>query len=195
MTINLLPEKEKKELEMEMVWRKVLLILVFILVFLSLLTLSLFALRTYIITQTEELKTIVSEKRLTLENSGFQNFKTIINQANENLQKLQKFRERQILLTPLIEKLGKLKPPTIYFTTLSFQKKLKEIKEKESDKIRQEVFAEFYISGWADTRETLFLFKKKLAEVEEFKGVYFTPSSWISPSDVNFSFSFQIKVQ
>jgi len=195
MAINLLPEGEKKELKLEEVHQKLFSALVFVLIFLIFFVFILFSLKIYITSETKDLKNIVSEKEKELRGLGFQDFKKIINQTNQNLAKIQKFSENQIFLTPLFEKLSTLKPPQIYFTSFSFQKRIRVVKEEETAESRKEILADFYISGWADKRETLFLFKKNLEKVKEFQELYFTPTSWISPSEVEFSFSFQIKIR
>ena len=189
MAINLLPESEKKELELEKVQQKVFLALVFLSIFFLFFLFILFSLKTYIAGEIENLKEIVSQKEEELKRLGAQDLKKLISQTNQDLAKIQKFSKEQIFLIPIFEKLSDLTPEKIYFTSFFFQKRIEKVKGKK------EVFADFSISGIADKRETLFLFKKNLEKEKEFQEVYFLPTSWIPPQQGEFSFSFKIKIK
>ncbi len=185
--INLLPEKEKRALSIEQTWRKVLLCLVFSLVFLAFLILILFCLRTYIYSEANSLKDIVLEKEAELGASEFQGFKKTIEGANQNFSKTKKFWQDQIFITPVFEKLSALIPETIYFTSFSFKKIFQE--KKIDGRKEEEIFAEIYISGWAQNRESLFLFKNNLEREESFQEVNFSLESWVQSTNINFSLS------
>jgi hypothetical protein len=195
MAINLLPEIKKKELEMEIVWRKILLCLIFVLLFFGFLIFILFSLKIYIVSQQESLRKTLIEKEKELKSSQFQSFKEIITKTNQDLSKIQKFWQEQILITPLLEKLSGLAPKSIYFTNFTFQRKIQEIKKKEKGKETKEIFAEIHISGFAQNREDLFFFKKNLESQESFQEIYFSPSSWVNPRDIEFSLSFKVKAK
>ncbi len=184
--INLLPEKEKRVLSIEQIWRKVFLCLVFSLVFLAFLILILFFLRTYIYSEASSLKDIVLEKEAELGASEFQGFKKTIEGANQNFSRTKKFWQDQIFITPVFEKLSALTQETIYFTSFSFKKIFQ---EKKTDGRKEEIFAEIYISGWAQNRESLFLFKNNLEREGSFQEVNFSLESWVRPTNVNFSLS------
>jgi len=185
--INLLPEKEKKELIMDEIWQKIFVWLIFILIFFAFLIFILFSLKLYISAKSNSLANLISQKEKELKVSGFQDYKQTIEKANEDLFKIEKLRKKQILVSPIFERLSDLTPDSIYFTDFSFQKDSR--KEKSSSK--EEIFAEIHISGWAETREDLFFFKNKLEAEENFKKVYFSPNSWVKPVNVEFSLSFE----
>jgi len=48
------------------------------------------------------------------------------------------------------------------------------------------------ISGISDTRDGLLIFKKNIEASKEIKNPYFSPDSWTSPTNANFSLKFEI---
>lgn len=183
MAINLLPEKEKKELQIEETARKLFLVFLFLFIFLLVLIFILFSLKIYILSQVKIAQDILQSKEEFLSSSRFQNFKKIIEKTNQDFSKIKNFYAEQTFLSPILEKLSNLIPQTIYFTNLSFRKIFQET----------EFLAEIHISGYAKTRQDLFFFKKDLETEKEFKDVYFSPSSWVTPTDIEFSLSFKFQ--
>ncbi|MCD6500867.1 hypothetical protein J7K42_02520 [bacterium] len=193
MVINLLPPTEKKELEIEKIGKKLSLIFIFLFIFLLVLIFILFSLKIYILFQIKYSQDVLENKTRALSSSQFQNFKKIIEKTNQNLSKIKNFYDEQIFLTPLLEKLAVLTPQTIYFTNFSFQKIWHEIEKKETGKKEIEILAAINLSGHAATRDDLFFFKKALEKEGKFKDVYFSPTSWVTPTDIDFSLSFTFK--
>lgn len=182
MLINLLPEEEKKEFEKEKIWEKIFIILIFLLISLLFLILILFFLRIYIDSKIESSRTVLQKQEEELKGVQFKNLQKIITQTNQSLSKIQKFWQQQILITPIFEKISSLTPNSIYFTRFSFRK------------IYQgQPYAEISISGLAENREDLFYFRKSLKAEEEFEDVYFSPTSWVEPVNIDFSFSFKFR--
>ncbi|MDI6883306.1 MAG: hypothetical protein QMC93_02425 [Patescibacteria group bacterium] len=191
MAINLLPEVEKRELKQEEIWQKLLLLLILLAIFFLILIFILFSLKIYISSKTNQLKFSLQEKENEFKSSQFQNFKETINQANQELSRIEQFHQEQILISSFLEKLSQLVPKTIYFKTFFF-KKIVSPKTESGPEEEKEIGAEVHILGWAQTREDLFFFKKELEKIEEFKEVYFLPSSWTKPQDLEFSLSFKL---
>lgn len=181
--INLLPETEKKELKREEILKKIFIILIFLLIFILILILILFSLKIYISSKAENVRNLVLEREKDLIDPEFMNFQETVKKTNQRISKIQKFWQNQILITPIFEEISPLVPNSIYFTNFSF-KKIFEGNKK---------FADIHSSGWAENREDLFYFKKKLEEKEDFKDVHFSPTSWTAPTDINFSLSFKIE--
>ncbi len=199
MAINLLPEQEKRELKRKENWKKIFLILVFILIFLLLLVLILFSLKIYIASKIETLQELFLKKEKEFQEKHLQNFEKEIEEINENLFKIKQFGEKQILITPVLEKVSSLIPNSIYLTNFSFRKIFQEEKRKEEEKEENEnekekikILAEVQISGWANNREDLFYFRKAIKKEKGIQEIYFSPSSWVKPKDINFSLSFKI---
>jgi len=185
--INLLPEQEKKALAMEGEWRKILICLIFVTIFLVFFSSILFFIKSYVSGQERVVEEVLSEKEKEFKGSGFQNFKKIIEEANQNLSKIKKLFQEQILIASFFEKISTLTPTEISFTNVSFQKVIKEISEKsENGEKKQMIFAEVHIIGKAQEREHLFLFKKNLETDKSFKEAKFALSSWMLPTDITF---------
>lgn len=191
--INLLPEEARRELQVEEIGKKLSLIFLFILIFLLVLIFIVLSLKIYILSQAKYSQDILESREETLRSSQFQNFKQTIEETNQNLSKIKNFYAGEIPLTSILEKLSILTPPTIYFTNLSFRKIFQEIEDKETGKKELEILSEIQLSGYAKNREDLFFFKKDLEAEEEFEDVFFSPSSWMKPGDIDFSLSFKFK--
>ena len=176
--INLLPYKEKNKLRIRIIEKKVSVVLVFFIIFLIILVLICFGLRTFMNYKLQTFKDILIEKEEQLENFQFQNFKNIIISTNQKFTTGLGFFNRQTFLSPTFEKLCSLTPASIYFTNFSFQ----------YIALAEESYPEVHISGWAENREDLFEFKKTLEN--NFKQVYFSPKSWVKPRHIDFSLSF-----
>lgn len=189
--INLLPEKAKREWRIEEIGRKLSLIFLFILIFFLVLIFIVLALKVYILSQAKYSQDILENKEEALRSSQFLNFKQTIEETNQNLSKIKNFYHREIALTSILEKLSGLTPPTIYFTNLSFKKIFQEVEDKKTGKKELEILAEIHLTGYSETREDLFFFKKDLEKEDKFEDIFFSPFSWVIPSDINFSLSFK----
>ncbi|PJA02503.1 hypothetical protein COX73_00435 [bacterium (Candidatus Gribaldobacteria) CG_4_10_14_0_2_um_filter_36_18] len=185
--INLLPEKEKKELGFEEK-RKIILVLgVLCLIFLISLILFLYLFKIYLVSQINFQKDLLFEKEKELKSfSQFQDFKQIVKEINQKLVKVRNFYKNQVSITPISEELSGLVPPTIYFTRFFIQKP--GASEEPSDYLFK-----ITIWGYAPSREDLFLFQKALREDDKFKEVNVSLTSWLELSDVDFQLTFKIK--
>ena len=183
MKINLLPETEKKEIKLEKVCQETVILLGLILIALLFFIFILISLKFYLTEKVNSLEKIVLERENELKAAQILEFKKRVTTVNQNLSKIQRFWQEELSIIPLFEKFTFLTPQSIYFTSFSYQKRVQEEKKEKK------VFAEIYISGWAGTREELFNFKKELEKEKEFKEVYFTPASWVKPTNLDFSLS------
>jgi len=172
--INLLPPEEKKILQIEENWKLVLILGSLILIFLICLILILFSIKFSISGKVQSQKIIIEMEEKDFKKAETQDFREKIISINKNLSKLNSFYQEQVPLTEILEKISELLTPEVYLTSLSYQ--------KETSKIS--------LSGFAQTRETLFELKKNLER--EFKEVYFPPQSWIKPTDIDFQATFKI---
>lgn len=180
--INLLPPKEKKELKKEQTWNKVFLIFGFLVIFLVVLG-FIFSL----LNSTLSLRDNKIEEKL--EDFQLQNFQKTISRTNQELAKINQFWQQQIFVVPLFEKIASLMPPSIYLTKVSFQK---EDLKKEG---KRKVLVKLYLSGWGGRREDIFNFKQNLEKEKDFFDVYFLPTSWIVPVNVDFSLTLKYQPQ
>lgn len=175
--INLLPPQYKEELKQEENWRLVLLLGILILVFLISIILILFAIKFHIGGRVESEKTLVNLEEKYSQTSEIKELRQKIILANQNLSKLNSFYSFQVSPSEILEKVSKTIPSGIYLTAFSWQKNTSQIS----------------LAGFSPERKILFEFKENLEKEKEFTEIYFPPSSWINPVDINFYITFKIK--
>ena len=174
--INLLPPQYKEELKQEENYRLILILGILILIFLISLILILFSTEIYIQGQVKSAKILVDLEEEHFQTSEIQLLREKIILANQNLTKLNSFYQTQISSTEILEKISETFPSGIYLTSLSFQKSTSQIS----------------LFGFSPTRETLFKFKENLEERKEFTEIYFPPSNWVKPTNINFQVTFEV---
>lgn len=177
--INLLPPKEKQILLKEKQFREILILETVILIALSFLGLILFLIKTDLKNKILLQETILTQKEQEFKIAKIDNLEKEIKSFNQTLFKLNSFFQSHFYLTDILKDLANLKPSEIYFTSISFNQKEKELS----------------ISGFSPDRTTLTEFKKNLAKKENFKEIYFPPSNWIKPKDIEFFVSFKLEIE
>ena len=191
--INLLPEKEKNELKKQENWKKFFIVLLFFALSLLFLSFFLWGLNYFVRSKADSFHGELTRLENGINNSEFRNFQEETVKINQDLAKINNYFKSQVFIAPIFERLSVLVPDTIYFTSFSLQKKIKEIEEK-GKKIIIPVF-NIYISGWAKNRSDLYILKEKLEEEPIFENVNFLPNAWVSPKNINFSFTLNYVVQ
>ncbi|MFH1423360.1 MAG: PilN domain-containing protein [Candidatus Nealsonbacteria bacterium] len=179
--INLLPPKERDILRKEEKLRLAFIWGIFVLFFLATFSLVLFSVNIYLAGEVRGFKILVDceqQKSATLE---AQNIEKEISAVNQNLTTLAAFYEGQSRITELLQKISEIIPEGIYLNSLSLN----------PNKDKKDRF-QISLTGHSGTREALLDFKKSLESKSSFQGVYFPPSSWVKPSDINFSASFEM---
>ncbi|MBU1993066.1 PilN domain-containing protein, partial [Patescibacteria group bacterium] len=141
----------------------------------------LFSIDTYISGRADYYKTLADCEVRKFETLEFQNIEKEISAANEELARLVAFYEKQPLIAPIFKKISEIVPEEIYLNSLS-------LNPNKDKKDRFQVS----MTGHSETREALLEFKKNLESDLIFQGIYFPPSDWVKPSDINFSASFEI---
>ena len=181
--INLLPPEEKDILQKEGKYRLAFILGVFVLFFLVALSLILFSIKIYLSGKAEGYSILVNfeqQKSNTLET---QNIEKEINLTNQNLSELTTFYKQQPRLTELLKEISNLIPEGTYLTSLSLD-------PNQGEQGRFQVS----LTGHSDDRDLLLGFKKSLESEPGFQGVYFPPSNWVKPEDINWSCSFEIVI-
>jgi len=181
--INLLPLREKKEIEMEENWKIVLILGFSVLVFLFSLFLILFSIKIHISNKTAAQKILLEQKEAELKTPQMQRLEEKIKQSNLIFAELKSFYQQAPNLTEAIERISKALPQGVNLTNLSLTSQLPE---------RQEL--ECRLLGFSSSREVLVEFKENLEKDNNFKNVYFPPINWIKPIDIDFTATFQIKL-
>ena len=179
--INLLPPTEKDNLKNEEKRRLSFILGIFVLFFLVALSLVLFSVNIYLAGEVAGYKIIVSYEQQKSVTLAAQNIEREIGVVNQNLTELGAFYVGQPRITELLQKISEIIPEEVYLNSLS----LDPSKDKKS---RFQVS----LTGRSSTREALLGFKKSLESESNFQGVYFPPSNWVKPSDINFSASFEM---
>ena len=176
--INLLPDWEKLQLKRNAFYKKVLVILLFAIIAAAFLDLSLFVLARHLKSKTEASHLIVVQKEEQFRETNFADFKKVAAQLNQYLSVVQKTWQNQTSPSQLFEKLSRLTPAGLYFSSFAFD-------GAPAFKIS--------IMGGAQSREDLFAFKNTLEQESQFKAVYFLPYSWIQAKEPDFTLQFSLK--
>jgi len=172
--INLLPPQYKAELKEEESWKLVLILEILVLIFLICLALILFSVKIFISGQLEAQKILLLQKEKKFEESQIQSLEGKIIISNQTLSKLNSFYQDQTNLTEILEKISETLPLETYLTILNLDP------------------AQISLSGFSPTREILLEFKKNLEQEELLGEIYFPPSNWVKPTDIDFSVNFKI---
>ena len=92
------------------------------------------------------------------------------------------FYENNLNLSQILEKIEKTIPGGIYLKQFSLGSTVRE-KEKR---------VQFTLSGYAPNRDRLLEFRENLKNEEGISEVNFSPTSWIEPTEINFTVIFQL---
>jgi len=184
--INLLPPQEKENLLLEKKKTMVVILWFLILFFLLCLILILFLIEIYLQGQVDAQKIISAEAKKESTQSEIKNIREKISSANTTLVGLNSFYQKKFYFSDNIQKISELLPSGTYLTNFSavFYSVEKEDVKEEGIRVS--------LSGHTPTREILLEFKKNLGEEQSFKKVYFPPSSWVKPADIDFLATFEI---
>jgi len=177
--INLLPPAERENLIKEARLRLFFVWGVFVLFFLATLSLVLFSVNVYLSGETAGYKILVDYEQQKSVTSEAQSTEKEIGEINQKLTALYAFYQGQPKITELFQKISEIIPEAIYLNSLSL------------DLIKGDGFR-VSLTGYSGTREALLGFKKSLESDPVFKGIYFPPSNWVKPVDINFSASFEM---
>jgi len=185
--INLLPEEEKKEIIFERNRKILLTLMMLFLISFIFLFFLLFSFKVYLSSQVKTQDRIIFGKQKEINSSPeFQDFELAVQEANDELKNLQNFYKKQILITPILEKISEFVPSSIYFT--KFSTNWPDVFEEDPNYL-----IKLSIQGYARNREDLFLFQKALKQSEYFEEVNVSLQSWLEPEDVNFYIDIKIK--
>ena len=185
--INLLPLQQKEELLEEEKYNLVLTLGILFLIFLISLILILFSIKIFISGEVEVQRILLSAEEKRFKESQIQNLEEKINTSNQTLSELNLFYQNQLNLTKTLEKISGTLPLKAYLTTFSLNP-LSTPAEGET----QKYLAQVSLGGFSPTREILLEFKEALGKEELFGEIYFPPSNWVKPIDIDFSVTLRI---
>jgi len=178
--INLLPLKEKKEIQQEETFRLVLILGILFLIFLICFSLILTSINIVLYGEAEAQKILYEQREKEFETPEMQTLQKNLTSFNQTISQLDSFYSNQTNLTESLEKISQTLPSGAYLTNLLISSK----KERGWD---------CSLIGFSPVRETLLEFKANLEAEESFKEVSFPQVNWVEPKDIDFSVNFEIK--
>ncbi len=178
--INLLPPKEKEELVLEIKKNLAITLGGIFLVFLICLILVLMSIRFYILGEIASRSIILNQSEKIYQTPDFILYKTAVQNYNKDFEQILNFYKNQTFFSSALEVVSEIpRPRGLYFTGLSVK--------RNKDKLSASV------SGFAKSREDLLNFKSSIEKAKQISNVYFLPQSWIKPTNINFSLTFDEK--
>jgi len=175
--INLLSPVEKETLIKEEKYKLVLILEILFLIFLICFILILFSIKISLSGQVAAQKILLSEKEEGFKKSQIQDLGEKIDSFNKTLSKLDTYYLNQSSVVEILEKISQDLPLSAYLTNFNFNSGTNQIS----------------LSGFSPSREILLEFKKNLEKEENFQEIYFPPSNWVKPTDIDFLINFKIK--
>jgi len=171
--LNLLPPKEKKDLELAEFSRLIaslaIWFLIFLIIFTLLLTSSYFSLSILL----EEQKQLIGIRQSNPKTQDILEIEEKIKQTNQTIKQVYIKQKEIILWAPILEEMTKIVPSGIYLTNFFYQSNNNQIT----------------LIGWANQRENLLHFQKSLKESSSFKEVKAPLANLIKQKDIDFSFT------
>lgn len=178
--INLLPIKEKQKLLLEKKTKLVIIFGIVILVSLVCLILILLSIKFYILAETDSQKVILEQTQKNNQTQEFISLNNTIKKYNKTLAQLDSFYKKEIYFGQTLDTITNVPTPQgLYLTNFSLNR-------NDAGNVQASV------SGVSSTRDNLLIFQQNIEQDKEIKNPYFSPESWISPKDVNFSLTFEI---
>ena len=178
--INLLPLEEKENLFLEKKKRLATIMGIVVLVFLVCLTLVLLSIKFYILAETDSQENIFKQNQQSSQYTEQSNFINVVKGYNSTLAQIDSFYKKELYFNQALDILNRVPSPNgLYFTNFSLSR-------IENGNIKMDV------SGVSATRDNLLIFKHNVEADKEIKNPYFSPESWISAQNTNFSLSLEI---
>lgn len=176
--INLLPQQQKEEIKKEKNLRLVLILGVLILVSLVCLYLILLTITIFVSTGAEVQKILYQERETELKTPHVQDLQKNLNTINKTLTQLDSFYQDQVNSTEVLERISSTLPAGVFLTNLSLN--------FQSEK------GICNLAGFSPTRDLLLELKANLETEKDFDEVYFPPTNWVQPNDINFTLNFKV---
>ncbi len=190
--INLLPPKEKEYLLREKKKRIILVFWFLLGFFIICLIFLLLLFNVYFYYQIKEKQEKINfqdknekENIISLENK--------IKVMNDNLKKLNFFYHQKIYFSQVLEDFAEVIPEGVFIKSVSITFVSKNNNKEKSKQKKEEGRLEISVFGFASDRDKLFNFRENLQKSRCFKDVYFPPSNWVKPENINFFVSLKYK--
>jgi Tfp pilus assembly protein PilN len=176
--INLLPQKQKRELSEKKDLKIALILGILLLSFLLSFTLILLTIKVFISRDLEVEEVFLAEKEGII--SLNQQIEEDLEETNLSFSNLNSFYKGKGNLILLLEKISAILPAGTYLEGFNYN-------PIESG---GEIKSNISISGFCLNRDTLLTFKKNLEKENGFFDINFPPENWIEPTNIKFNISF-----
>lgn len=188
--INLLSPQEKIILEQEERSRLTSVLLIIFCLSLISFVLIMLSIKFYIFGESEAQQIILNERQI--ERNRLESVAREINSQNIYLSQLKSFYQENFSRSDILDEISQALPSDTYLTSLNVFSVLETKSGKEA---KQEKYLSVSLVGFSPTRDTVLKIKDNLEKQEKFKEIYFPPSNWIKPDDVEFSVSFKVELK
>jgi len=183
--INLLPAEEKQKLHEGKKKRMAIILGIVVLVGLVCMTLILLSIEFYILAETDSQKNNLKQAEQEYKTTDFTNINSVIKNYNTTLAQLDSFYKKEVYFNQVLKTVtGISSPKGVRLVNFSLNR------DEKTGVVRVSV------SGVGDTRDNLLIFKKSVEDGSsgnlKIKNPYFSPESWISPKNVNFSLTLEV---
>ncbi|OHA66405.1 MAG: hypothetical protein A2672_01230 [Candidatus Wildermuthbacteria bacterium RIFCSPHIGHO2_01_FULL_49_22b] len=108
---------------------------------------------------------------------------------NSKFRNIEEFKKKNQSVKEALDHLASSLPPELYLFSFSYIPAF-ETKKEEGKVLKTPAI--IAVTGKAQAREQLLLFKDALGSNPFFAGVVFPPSNWVTPTDITFSFQARI---
>lgn len=179
--INLLPERYKRELGEE---RRFRLLLALLFVFTT--ALVCFALMLGIIRVYIAVKALSQESQIALLEVRFSQDNPVLAEIqafNETLSYVSRFLRSSHPVSPILQAFSQVLSGGMYLTSFDYDPAGTRVQEGEVVPVAERI----QVSGFAENRETLFVFRENLQKHPLFSELVFPASNWVQPEDIRFS--------
>ncbi|MBU0546995.1 hypothetical protein KKA72_02435 [Patescibacteria group bacterium] len=188
--INLLSPQKKTVLEQEEKLRLVSALLIIFCLSLLSFVLIMLSVKFYISGELEAQQIVFSQRQL--ERNRFQSVAQDIDSQNIYLSQIQTFYQENFTRSDILDRISQALPQNTYLTNLN----ISSVFEAKSNKdIKSEKYLLISLIGFSPTRDIVLKIKDNLEKQERFQEVYFPPSNWVKPDNVEFSVSFEVKIK
>ena len=179
--INLLPPEEKQKLHFQKQVKMLVVLGIVAIVPLICFALMLLSIQFYLLGELSGQKITLQEAQQVYQTPDFLHFKGIIQKNNGSLVKLDSFYKQEVYMSHVFKTIFDVARPQNFY--------LNDITLVKGDHLPVKVNA----LGFSGSREDLLVFQKNLKENPNIANIIFSPESWVSPFNVDFNLSFEVK--
>jgi len=179
--INLLPPEEKQKLFLRKKEKLAAILGIVAVVFLICLILILSSIKFYVSAEVDYQKTALQQTKQENQTLDAVNLDNIIQKYNGVLTQLDSFYKKEIHFSRVLKNISDIPTPKdLRFTNFSLNR------DPASGTTH------VMVAGVSGTRDELLFFKNNIGTDKQIINPYFSPESWISPKNANFSLTFEI---